>query len=739
MKTVLVNLPWRSLGREGVRAGSRWPHLKGRTEREYLPFPFFLAYAAALLKKHSFDAELIDAIAGRFSYGQFFRHIRKLKADILLCETSTVTLKHDLKALENIGKDTTIILCGPDVNIRQPAFLKEYEFIKYVLVGEYEFTLLELLQHLDKGKKLDNVKGVIYRSNGEIKVNPMRPLGDLNDLPWPLREALPMERYNDAPGDIPIPSVQMMASRGCPYRCKFCLWPQVMYHGNHYRTRNIVDVVDEMEHLVRKMEYKSVYFDDDTFNCGKERMLKLCAEIKKRNLNISWAIMARADLMDEEILVNMKEAGLFAVKYGVESAEDKLLDNINKSMSLKKTQEIIKLTKRLGIKTHLTFTFGLPGETKESINKTINFALKMDPESLQFSLATPFPGTAFYKEMKEEGRLLSEDWAEYDGNSRSVISYENLSRDNLEHAIKSAYKRWIMHRIKRSRFDRLGLKAYCYYSLINSLKKYGFFITAYKIIRFTFRYMLMHIREAMVSSGQRIEELAEKNGMRLGRLALICERGSLDLFWGGFKLTRGQGFLSRLDILKEEESPEFTAGDWEVEKTGENVIVLRRIYGGLPLQELWKVTIVDEKQVDWEIDIETKEKTEFSAGNAGVLLTRKYRKWVEEWGEGRFPPLNDHREVELRNSHSSIIGVRGRQMLNNVLPTLLLDLTGGNNGCLPSARNANEGYEARLLEVKLFNGACGNGKYSAGKHRLFSARIKIVEEDFTKCKKKAGK
>ncbi|MBU1887925.1 MAG: radical SAM protein, partial [Candidatus Omnitrophica bacterium] len=320
MKIILANLPWMGFLKTGVRAGSRWPHLKGPTEKDYLPFPFFLAYAASLLKKHSFDVVFIDAIAEEMSYGYFLRFMRSASPDLLVCETSTVTLDHDIKVLSKISKDTSIALCGPDINIRDPLFLKNHEFIKYVFMGEYEITLLDLVTHLKEGRDLSEVPGLIYRDSNDIKVNPMRPLIDLDKMPWPLRQGLPMYRYNDTPGDMPIPSVQMYASRGCPYGCKFCLWPQVMYHGNRYRTRDIIDVVDEMEYLVKEMNFKSVYFDDDTFNIGKERMLKLCDEIKKRKLDVPWAIMARADLMDKEILKEMRDAGLFAVKYGVESA-----------------------------------------------------------------------------------------------------------------------------------------------------------------------------------------------------------------------------------------------------------------------------------------------------------------------------------------------------------------------------------------------------------------------------------
>ncbi|MDD5155015.1 MAG: radical SAM protein, partial [Candidatus Omnitrophica bacterium] len=395
LRILLANLPWRKDGRAGVRAGSRWPHIKDESEGDYLPFPFFMAHATALLKKHGIDATLIDAIAEELTEEAFLDKISRMDFDYLVTETSIPSYYYDLNLLQNLARrGIHIILCGPNSEIYEARFLKEHPFIDFVLYGEYEFTLLELVQFLQESRNLFNITGLIYNDNGQIRKNPPRPAQDINLLPWPQREGLPMQKYLDAPGEMFTPSVQIMASRGCPFGCQFCLWPQVMYQGHHYRVRTVKDVIDEMEYLVRQKGFRSVYFDDDTFNIGKSRMLSFCQEIRERGLDkVQWAIMARPDLMDEEILDNMKKAGLWAVKYGMESANQHLVDNIGKSMDLKKAEKMIRYTQKLGIKTHLTFTFGLPGETKQTIAKTIKYVEKLDPFSVQFSITTPFPGT----------------------------------------------------------------------------------------------------------------------------------------------------------------------------------------------------------------------------------------------------------------------------------------------------------------------------------------------------------
>jgi anaerobic magnesium-protoporphyrin IX monomethyl ester cyclase len=451
LKILLANLPWQRDGMWGVRAGSRWPHIRDEKEGEYLPYPFFLAYATSLLRKHAIDAVMIDAIAEQTAEDRFVEKITGMGFDYVVAETSIPSFYDDLRMLKKIHeKGIAIILCGPNAEIYKPEFLKENPFVKFVLYGEYEFSLLNLVTCLQEGGDLSKVKGLMYRDNAIIKKNfPSEPR-DINLLPWPYREDLPMHAYLDAPGEMLTPSVQIMASRGCPFKCQFCLWPQVMYQGHHYRARDVKDVVDEMEYLVKEKGFKSVYFDDDTFNIGKERMLDFCREIRERGLDkTQWSIMARPDLMDKEILQNMKAAGLWAVKYGVESASQSLVDSIDKNMDLRKTEEMVKLTRKLAIRVHLTFTFGLPGETKATIEKTIRYALKLNPFSLQFSIATPFPGTEYYRILEKQNAIVTRDLSRYDGHCKSVIKLETLTPEELQHAKERAYRIWSDHVRKR--------------------------------------------------------------------------------------------------------------------------------------------------------------------------------------------------------------------------------------------------------------------------------------------------
>lgn len=445
-KALLVNLPWQKKGMTGVRAGSRWPHIKDVSEGNYFPFPFFLAYATALLRKNDIQADVIDAITQQMSEDDFLEELSCRDFDILVAETSVPSFYYDMELLKKLSSQgATIVLCGPHYETYSPSFLEQNRFIEYILFGEYEFTLLALMKALSEGQKdFSSIQGLIWRDSQNQGVKNMpRPPFDINLLPWPHREGLPMDKYWDLPGDIPFPSVQMLASRGCPFSCNFCLWPQVLFNGNTYRARTVKDCIDEMEFLVVKMKFNSVYFDDDTFNVGKPRMLQFCNEIIKRELHTTpWAIMAKPDLMDEEILETMREAGLEAIKYGVESVAQKLVTDCGKPLDLKKVTRIIKYTKYLGIKAHLTFSFGLPGETQQTIKETIDFALEMEPESVQFSIVTPFPGTKLFDQLDKENRILTKDWSLYDGHYNCVYQPHNLAPSDLAEAKAHAYRVW---------------------------------------------------------------------------------------------------------------------------------------------------------------------------------------------------------------------------------------------------------------------------------------------------------
>jgi radical SAM superfamily enzyme YgiQ (UPF0313 family) len=222
-----------------------------------------------------------------------------------------------------------------------------------------------------------------------------------------------------------------------------------MYGGHSYRTRDPVKVVDEICWLVEQSGFRSFYIDDDTTNIGKQRMLKLADELGSRRVNVPWAMMARADTSDEETYARLREAGMVAIKFGVESGVQSLVDACGKQLDLNKVRRTVKFLKSLGVRIHLTFAFGLPGETVESVRRTIEFAFELDPFSIQFSIITPFPGSSHFRMAEEKGQLVTYDWEKYDGYHCAVICTDALSEKQLEELHQQAVRRWELHVARR--------------------------------------------------------------------------------------------------------------------------------------------------------------------------------------------------------------------------------------------------------------------------------------------------
>ncbi|NUQ01867.1 MAG: radical SAM protein, partial [Armatimonadetes bacterium] len=455
LKVALVNAPWAVDGRIGVRAGSRWPFTQdshGQRVPCYVPFPFFLATAAAMLKREGFEVIIIDAIAEGLYAEEFMRRVEGFAPDVVLMETATASHEIDLdwclQFKEQLGDDLQVVLCGPHASALDTALMNEAPQVDAIVLGEYEPSFLDLMVALRDGGDLSEIPGLLWRDTaGQVHVQQQRrELPPLSSFPWPERETLPMYNYFDSFANaMPWPNVQMHASRGCPFKCIFCVWPQVVYDGQNYRTRDNADIVAEMSWLVDRYGFKAVYFDDDTFNIDNERIIDLCDRIAAADLKVPICAMGRADTSNREAYEAMKRAGVVGLKFGVETGDPEMMKRIRKHLDLDKVRRTVGWCKELGIGVHLTFSFGGPGETRETAEKTIRLALELDADTVQFSLMTPFPGTTMYEAALANGTLLTTDWKQYDGARYTVVRGEYLTREELEEVLREAHRRWLMH------------------------------------------------------------------------------------------------------------------------------------------------------------------------------------------------------------------------------------------------------------------------------------------------------
>lgn len=449
MKVLLLNSPF-DFGRpagQSAKAGARWAH---RLSGNFVPFPFFLAYAAGVLKKHGHEVKVIDGIAENIDKGEVLKRLKFYKPELVFMEGSTPSIDSDLKYMALIKEncDVITVLGGSHATALAEDLLKENSCLDYILMNEYDFTLEELASALDKKITPGKIKGLCRREMGGVICSNEAPyVENLDDLPWPARELFPMSAYNE--GLCERPNAPLMSSRGCPYNCIFCLWPQSFYGTRRYRFRSTSLVADEIEMLLKTYKPREIYFDDDTFTIHRDRVLEICREIKRRNLKFEWDCLGQVINMDRDLLAAMKEAGCNRIRYGVETGNDDILKRINKPITSSRIKEIFNLTKENGIRTHATVAFGLPGETNETMRETIKFILEINPDTVQFSMATPFPGTKFFELAKEKGWLRNADWPEFDGHTSAVLNLDDVKAEEIENAYKEAQAVWAIHRRRR--------------------------------------------------------------------------------------------------------------------------------------------------------------------------------------------------------------------------------------------------------------------------------------------------
>jgi len=442
MNVLLANMAGVKIEADGtvrhfIKAGSRWPMTIGFSKSvDYYPFPFWLAYALALLKRDTkANASGLDGVVMDLTGDELLAEVKARKPDLLVTELAPLTLDDDLAFLAKVKAETgcKVCICGNHPTIFGLELLAENSSLDFAVRGEYEFAVKELVDALMAGEDdLSGIKGLVWRTPaGDVADNPKRELlKDLDDLPFPDREDFPATIYPDF--TMYSPCINIVSSRGCPCGCVYCQERHVMYASPKYRPRDPQKVVDEMEYCIERFGAKQFYFDDQSFVIQKKHVLGICAEIKRRGIKIPWSVMGDAMFVDRETLAAMADAGCIGMKFGVESADAGILKAIGKPLDLKKCAQVATWCQELGIRTHATFCLGLPGETEETIRKSMVFMEELEVDTAQVSKAVPYPGTPMYNWALERGFLATTDLAKFDGMGASVMNYPGLSSADID-------------------------------------------------------------------------------------------------------------------------------------------------------------------------------------------------------------------------------------------------------------------------------------------------------------------
>ena len=432
MKVIIANsVGIDEYGDHIVHFPSRWTASVGK-RKCFTYYPYELAYLSSLLKRETdYEIKMVDGNLLQFNASNYIDFLRKYKPDWLIMEPSTIIYKEDLKVARALKKEfsTKIIFTGQHAT----AFPKETlaDGIDYVCIGEYEYTVLDIL----KGKPRKQILG--------LYPNARRPLLDVNDLPFPEDDDISRWDYINI-GGSEYKEIETFASRGCPMSCVFCVCRHIYYGQPNWRERNIKSIIDEIKYLRGKYpQMEGIFFDEEEHNVKKRFIMDLTKAIKANGLDdLKYNAMCGYWTLDREMIEAMYSAGYYKLRIGIETASEIVAKAMRKKIDISRLKSILEIAKDVGMKMYGTFTFGAPMASKKEDLKTIRLIKELVERDLlydlQTSICTPQPGTPFFHWAEDNGYLISKNWRDYDGINCAVVSYPHYSNKEIEEIFKLA-------------------------------------------------------------------------------------------------------------------------------------------------------------------------------------------------------------------------------------------------------------------------------------------------------------
>jgi radical SAM superfamily enzyme YgiQ (UPF0313 family) len=399
-----------------------------------------LPYVASALRAEGHEVEILDLLLARTTPDKIERRMERFRPELV--GITSVTLNHHIaesiaEVVRKCDERVPVVMGGPHVSFEIEGSFQRLPALDYVAIGEGEHTMRELVRALEGRMDLRDVKGLagVERATGRVWKNAPRPLeDDLDTLPNPARDLVPLARYLAFDSHASV-----VTSRGCPYECIFCSAPA--WTGRKVRYRNPRLCVDEIEELAR-LGFSEITIEDDLFTLYRKHFLAVCGELIERDTGIRWNAFSRVDTITPEIVGTMARAGCQAICFGVESGNQEVLDLVKKNSNLAKVKEAMRMAQDAGICALASFIVGLPGETEETLRKTVEFAeeLKHEFGSLYgFHILSPFPGTEVREKAAEYGlEILNSDWTKYDANH--VVSRTAGASPEAIQAVSDAYE-----------------------------------------------------------------------------------------------------------------------------------------------------------------------------------------------------------------------------------------------------------------------------------------------------------
>ncbi len=491
MKVFLINPPAPD-GIKVVREG-RCMQRKGAWTAVWSPLS--LALCAAVLEQDGVEVKLFDCIVKGTSPEQLMLQIAEFKPDLVVLNTSTPSIESDLKMTSIIKQacpeaktaimgihptalpDECFRACSRGMTSAEGRTFAGgstsgrdagYD-LDYIIRGEPEFTLQELCQTIDSGKKaviqadlqatdvqlllkraslaevaplserLPRVQGLSFYEEGRVTHNPPRPWLDMDSLPFPAWHLIDTSDYIMPFHNVPF--LLVATSRGCPYPCTFCA--DSTYYGKLLRKRSPQKLVDELVWLKEKFNVHEFLFWSESFTLDTKFVMAVCDEIIRRGLQISWVCNSRVDHVSLEMLMAIKKAGCWMIGYGIESASQSVLDSVKKGTTVQQTRKAVQLSHQAGLEVSGHCIIGLPADTPQTIKQTIEFTIELDLDFVQFYCAVPFPGSEMYEQACHNHWINTTDWSRFEQNF-SILDYPHLSAKEIMNLRRLSYRKFYL-------------------------------------------------------------------------------------------------------------------------------------------------------------------------------------------------------------------------------------------------------------------------------------------------------
>ena len=453
MTTVLIVNPPSPDGHVYIRDVCRW----GRKSREKMIWPqTSLAYLAAMVPE-GWTVRIIDAIAEQLTMEQFLAEVRRENPRVYVTYLIGSTFDSDALGVREAKRSGAVtVAVGTHVSAVPSNTLELVPELDYVIRHEPELTFAEILDRVERGQRPEGLAGAAYRSDGgQIVVGPDRPLvRKLDDLPIPKQHLLPLDKYR-----MPFLGRRytwVLTNRGCPYSCTYCF--EGVVWGKSVRYRSAESIYRELEYLAEH-DVHNVLFLADLFTFDRDGVLRLCDLIIQNGLKIRWTCNSRVDTLDEPMMVRMKRAGCWLIAFGIESGSQTILDNVKKDARVEDARQTIRLCHRHGLKTWGYFIIGLPGETRQTVRETIDFAKSIPLDIALFHVAMPYAGTEFYFQAVANGWLNTSQWRHFDMNDSAVVQYDDFSAAEILQATKQAFREFYFRPVQMWRLAKMLLGA----------------------------------------------------------------------------------------------------------------------------------------------------------------------------------------------------------------------------------------------------------------------------------------